>query len=442
MARPKKILIPRDNFNQFDCFNSKERLINIFRKKLGSLADFYGFSKTHTSPFENHRFFSPLTKAGLLDDREFVIHKNKINDFITLRPSSILSALRAYITNKLFDLSHPLKMSVDEECFRANSKEAAGLVVYPDFSLLMFGEANAVAEAEIFQVVWQSVRDLGFPTDKLEVKINSLGCKECRPSYRSTLSAYLRSRLSRLCKNCKKDLKVSPTNIFSCGEEKCKIVAGNAPAVLDFLCEACKKYLRELLEFLDEMSIPYLLDGKFFRDRSLYNKIIWEIWATGTAQPVEEGGDSNIKDYLIGEGGGLSGVFEILSERPLDVFSGTVFVENLERFVFQEKLLLGGNPKPNIFLIQLGELAKRKSFGLMENLRKAGIEVGESLSKDAIKSQLKSAEVAEVALILGQKEALDRTIIVRDTQSGIQETVPQDKLIDFLKRKLEKQNQL
>lgn len=441
MARPKKISAPKENFNQFDRFNSKERIINFFRKELGSLADFYGFSRIYTSPVDNHRFFSPLVKAGILDDRELMICKNKANEFINLRRSGVLSVLRSYITNKLSELPHPLKAAFDEECFLSHSKDGSDFGVYTDFSLLMFGETSAVAEAEIFQVIWRSLQNAGLPPDKFEVKINGLGCKECRPVYRSNLSAYLRSRISRLCKDCKKDLKTNPTNIFSCEEEKCKIVAANAPAILDFLCDACKKYLRELLEFLDELAIPYLLDGKFFKNKPIYNKVVWEIWTTVGSLPEGGGESQQSKRYLLGEGGGLSGIFEILSERPLDVFSGTVFVENLEKFIFQEKLSLSGLPsKPHIFIVQLGELAKRKIFGLLEDLRKAGIAVSESLSKDAIKSQLKSAETSgvEIALILGQKEALDRTIIVRDTQSGIQETIPQDKLIEFLRKKLNK----
>lgn len=440
MAKAKTTSIPKENFNKFDRLVSKERSINLFRRELDSLADFYGFLRIYTSPVDNHRFFNPLVKAGLLDDRQLVICKNKTDDFILLRPSSILSAIRVYLTNKLSDMSHPLKLAVDVNGFQINRKEKGSLTIAPEFSLLMFEETAAVAEAEIFQVIWRSLQNIGFPLDKLEVKINALGCKECRPIFRSTLSAYLRSRLSRLCKNCKKDLKGRPTSIFACSEEKCKIVAGNAPPILDFLCEACKKYLRELLEFLDELNIPYLLDVKFFKNKSWYNKVIWEIKALGSAVPGEDESGPK-KEYLIGEGGGISGLFEILSGRPLDVFSGTVLVENLERLAFQEKLVLAKtSSKPRIFLTQLGELAKRKSFGLMEELRKADIEIAETLSKDAIKSQLKSAETigAEIALILGQKEALDRTVIVRDIQSGIQETVPREKLIEFLKKKLEK----
>ncbi|MEK9148356.1 MAG: His/Gly/Thr/Pro-type tRNA ligase C-terminal domain-containing protein, partial [Patescibacteria group bacterium] len=96
--------------------------------------------------------------------------------------------------------------------------------------------------------------------------------------------------------------------------------------------------------------------------------------------------------------------------------------------------------RPKVFLAQLGELAKKKSFGLMEELRKAGITAAESLGRDSIRSQLKIADRrgAEYTLIVGQKEALDQMVIIREMLSGTQEAIPQSKLIETLKRKLRK----
>jgi histidyl-tRNA synthetase len=120
--------------------------------------------------------------------------------------------------------------------------------------------------------------------------------------------------------------------------------------------------------------------------------------------------------------------------------AGSLFFRDIERFVSHKRVGGGEGRKQKIFLVQLGELAKRKSLGLLETLRVGGVEVRESLGRDSIKSQLKVAERvgARIALILGQKEALDGTIIVREVQSGIQETIPQDKLVEVLKAKLKK----
>ena len=123
--------------------------------------------------------------------------------------------------------------------------------------------------------------------------------------------------------------------------------------------------------------------------------------------------------------------------RKIEVVSGTIFPEALGRLVGENSLTVR---RPKVFFTHLGEFAKKKGMLIIEELRAAGIETQESLGRDSIKSQLKVAEKvgAEVALLLGQKEALDGTIIVRETGLGVQETIPQEKLVEFLKKKLKK----
>lgn len=93
-----------------------------------------------------------------------------------------------------------------------------------------------------------------------------------------------------------------------------------------------------------------------------------------------------------------------------------------------------------MFLAQLGDLGKRKSLKLFEDFQRAKIWVAESFGRDSIKSQLKIADRLKVkyALILGQKEALDGTIILREMDSGRQEIIKFDKIVDVIKKKLKK----
>ena len=140
---------------------------------------------------------------------------------------------------------------------------------------------------------------------------------------------------------------------------------------------------------------------------------------------------------LVGEGGRLSRAGELFAGRKIDAASGVLLLDGLERIV-HDLGTAADKKSPKIFLAQLGDLAKKKSMKIFEDLRMAGIAVEESLGRDALKSQLAVAQKsgAAIALILGQKEAIDRTIIVRELDSGIQETIPQEKLIEFLHRKL------
>lgn len=463
MSRPKSQ--DRDFINHFDRLPTRERFFSKIKELFSNVAAFYGFEHIHTSLLENPKTLLPVQRAGFLEERLPIICKTPAGVDLALRPAGILGVLRGYISHKLNDLPHPLKFLFQGESFFLYNNRSAGTQIrsLPEWGVCMIGEEGPIGEAEIIQVMWKSFERAGIDTSALDLKINATGCSECRPSFRSGYMAHFRPRAHRLCKYCKKYLKRAPIKILSCEEDQCHLLSQNAPQVLDYLCEVCKKHLRGVLEFLDEAKISYFLEPRFFKDGSLYSSLIFEyIFKTAppttTPIPLSEipvGQEVNeqpqpavlpvpevipaAKEIVtLAEGGRVSRVGELMVGRRLDVVAGAVMLGVLEEILVKKGMF--GQEKPKVFLTQLGDLAKRKSLGLIESLRAGGITVQESLGRDSVKSQLKVAERvgAEIALILGQKEALDNTIIVREINSGIQETVSQEKLVEFLKRKLRK----
>lgn len=468
----------KETFQISDRLPDQERLARKAGELMETIANFYGFEGIATSFIESPRFWHAALKSGCFEENLPAACKTPDGSEILLRPSGALGILRAYVTHKMNDLPHPVKLLFGGESFFATSKGAhASIKSAPEWGLVMIGEEGPIAEAEIMQIFWKSFEKMGIQTEGLSIRVNATSCGECRSSFRAPFAGYFRSKANRLCKHCKRHLKTNPTRILACREEPCKILAQNAPQVLDYLCELCKKHLRGVLEFLDEMKIPYALDSKFFKDGTTFGSLIFEIvYSPPSGEHQEEntpvnpaldhealhpvvrtnaatttttwqdrgtfkgGVNPERGEYVLVRGGRMSRIGELVAGRRLDVACGITRIEALVKLIAKK----GGDAfeleKPKVFLAQLGELAKRKSLGLLETLRGGGISVQESLGRDSMKSQLKTAENVgvQMALILGQKEALDRTIIVREIQSGIQETVPQDKLIEFLKRKLKK----
>jgi len=161
-------------------------------------------------------------------------------------------------------------------------------------------------------------------------------------------------------------------------------------------------------------------------------------WPDGVPGEPQDSEGGRRLPAIIAEGGRMSRAAMLLGGKDLAVAAGTLFLDA----VADEMQKRSGDIAitTDVFFIQLGELAKRKSLEILEALREAEVDVKESLGRDSIKIQLKIAERvgARYALVLGQKEALDSTIIVRETGSGMQETVSQEKLIEFLRKKLKK----
>jgi len=416
------------------------------------LAEFYGFEKMATALVDEAKPLVALAKARLCEERMPVTWNLPGGGALALRLAGALSILRSYVAHKMNDLPHPLKLSFEGESFfvrnarRSGARAIGGARVesIEERGLMMLGEDTAIAEAEIIFCLWKTLAQIGIPSHTLQLTVNAIGCTQCRGHFRSSFLAYFRTRGSRLCRNCRRNLKRLPTRVLLCQEEKCRTAMHGAPQVLDFLCEACKKHLRGVLEFLDEAGVPYFLDARLFREGSWFHRFVFEValhaefLPSGGLRVEGEPAAPDSETIMLAEGGGISYAGELIVGRRIDAVSGVIMRDVLERLCREQGIPLGPPTGQKVFLAQLGDLAKRKSLGLMEMLRLGGIGVMESLGRDSMKSQLKVAERAraQIALILGQKEALDNTVIVRDVSSGMQETVPQEKLVEFLKRSM------
>lgn len=433
---------------QFDRLPREAVRAADIERTASAIAAFYGFEEIALSPVEQLGVVSPLMRAGLLDEWPPVRAKTQDGNEFVLSPSGVIGAVRAYFSHRLQNLPHPLKLFFRGRGFSQASEDGNTMTGRDEWGVVVIGEESTVAETGIAQIFYRAATELGIGDASIELRLNAIGCAVCRTAYRTSLSSYFRRHLARLCTRSKRDLKRLPTRILSCADERCRGVTGGIPQVLDFLCERCKKQLRSLLEFLDEARIPYFLDPKFFRDGSWYTEMIFELLVDrgeeaavqapdqapeGSAPPRVSGGKR-----VLAEGGRMSHAAFLISGKEVPVAAGILFPEAIADAIARQEALQ--QVALDVFFAQLGELAKRRSFEILEVLREAEIEAKESLGRDSIKTQLKIAERlgARFAVILGQKEALDGTIIVREIGSGIQETVPQDRLVDFLKKKLKK----
>lgn len=447
--------------HHLDRVPEKEGALEMLRSSFRGVASFYGFEKISYSALDDARFYQPLLKAGLMAEHQPIILKSADTPDMIVRCTAPLSALRGYLRHKMNDFPQPVKLFSEQEHFFSSSHVDQPIMRRDEATLVMTGEKGPIAEAQMIQVAWKSLIDMGVPADRVNLVINAIGCAQCSQRFRSSLTSHLRNKIVGLCKNCKRSFKSSPTRILACEEEKCSIATSRAPQILDNLCEDCKKHLRGFLEFLDEMGMAYHLETRRFRPGFWADTILFEFVyhprpvvvqpAESESAEVETEGTQTLatetidlpplasskRGMILAEGGRMTRAAELMGIKGLDVAAGVILLDAVEQAVFPPRTLIF---KPDVYLAQLGEIARRRSLRVLETLRLAGITVKESLGRDAIKSQLKLAEKfgAPIALILGQKEVIDATIIVRETDSGIQETVPQEKLIEFLKRRLKK----
>ena len=393
------------------------------------IADFYGFQKIDTPILEDAELFS--RGVGLTTDiveKQMYTLKTRGGDYLALRPEFTAAFSRAYMEHGMFNLPQPVKLFTFGPLFRYERPQLGRFRQFHQIDLEAFGEGSSVIDAQIIQIFYNILKELKFKN--IVIEINSIGDNQCRPYYKKLLTNYLKARENSLCSDCRRRIRENPLRVLDCKEEKCQPVKAQAPQLIDHLCEGCKTHFKQVLEFLDEIELPYRLNPYLVRGLDYYTKTVFEFFEdTDTGKNL---------GALVG-GGRFDGLAKILGGKDTPACGAAAGVERLVQ-VIKERIKDIPPVKKNIFLAQLGDLAKRKSLRLYEDFRKSKILIAESLSKDSLKTQLRSADRlgASYTLILGQREALEGTVIVRDMKTGRQDTIKIDKVVGEIKKRFEK----
>jgi len=397
-----------------------------------SVAQFYGFKKIDTPVVEDAELFSKGIGLGTdIVEKEMYSFRSKGGDFLALRPEFTAGIVRAYIEHGMVNLPQPQKLYSYGPLFRMERPQAGRFRQFHQVDLEVFGEQDSVIDAQIIQIFYNILKELKFKN--LIIEINSIGDSQCRPYYKKLLVNYFRSRESSLCADCRRRLRYNPLRILDCKEEKCQPVKAQAPQLVDHLCDPCKTHFKEVLEFLDEVEMPYRLNPYLVRGLDYYTKTVFEIY--------EDSEEDQKLGALVG-GGRFDTLVKMLGGRDTPACGAAAGVERIV-ITLKERMKqepAGGSAPQKVFLAQLSDLAKRKSLKLFEEFRKAKIQIAESFGKDSLKTQLRLADKmgANYALILGQKEALEESIIIRDMRTGRQQTVKLDKVVREMEKYLKK----
>jgi histidyl-tRNA synthetase len=394
------------------------------------IAKYYGFEKIDTPILEETGLF--LKGIGLSTDivqKQMYSFKTRGDDFLSLRPEGTAPVVRAFIEHGLFDLPQPLKLYYFGPFFRAEKPQAGRYRQFWQFGFEVFGDRSPITDVQVIQIFYNILKEAGLKN--LIVEVNSIGDFQCRPYYKKLLTSYFKSRQLSLCLECKRRLRENPLRILDCQEEKCQRIRAAAPQIIDHLCEECHNHFKGALEFLDEIELPYRLNPHLVRGLDYYTKTVFEIY-----EDSEEGR----KQGALSAGGRYDTLVKILGGKDTPACGGACGIERVVNLIRARGLKFPSAALPKIFLAQLGNLAKRKSLKLFEDFRKAKILVSESFGRDSLKAQLGRANRLGVkyVLILGQKEALDGTIIIRDMETGRQEMMKLEKVVEEMKKRLKK----
>jgi histidyl-tRNA synthetase len=411
-----------------DILPSEQKYWSLVRGKAAELASAFGFERIDTPIMEETSLFvRGVGKQTDIVEKEMYSFVDQGGEHITLRPEGTAPVVRAYIGHGMWNLPQPVKLFYSGPMFRHERPQAGRYRQLTQAGCEVLGDKHPVVDAELIFVAYSLFKDIGLD---VMVQINSIGDAASREAYKVQLVQYYRGKRSSLCENCKKRLVRNPMRLLDCKEEGCVSVRAEAPQIVDYLGEESKNHFMRVLEYLDEMEVPYQLNPHLVRGLDYYSDTVFEI------TPAEDGEQGS--QAALAAGGRYDGLVELLGGNSTPACG---FSWGLERAILRIKekdVPVPELPGPEVFVAQLGEPARRKTLALFNALRKEGVRVGESFSRDALKAQLEIANRLGVryTLILGQKEVLDGTVLIRDMDSGIQEIVDYKKVVPELKKKL------
>ncbi|MFH0853977.1 MAG: histidine--tRNA ligase [bacterium] len=403
---------------------------NFIYDIIENIAKKYDYQKIEFPILEEKNLFQrTIGKQTTLVSKELFCFTDSGNMNVCLRPEATSSAVRAYIKHGMHALLQPVKMYYVGPMFRYERPQSGVYRQFNQFGFEALGQNKPIIDAQLLLICHNFFNNLNI---KVSLKINSIGCLACRPNYTKELTKFLKNKKSRLCVECKKWITKDPLRIFTCEDKNCHLVREECPQIIDWLCEDCKSHFVNVLEYLDDLETPYELNPYLVRNFGYYTKTIFEI------HPLEESGTDPVQNAL-GAGGRYDNLIEILDGKPTGASGFAIGIERVIHQIKKQNLFIPQSKKPVVFLAQLGEDARRKSLTLFEQFSKENIYTIESLSTDSLKEQLEMATKRGVkfTLILGQKEVMDNTILLRDMEGGMQEIIDFKKIIPELKKKIE-----
>ncbi len=399
------------------------------RKVLSDEAEEYGFGRIDVPIMESESLFRHVHgETSELYEKETYCFKNRSRDDVVLRSDFTPAIARAYTENGMVDLRKPIKLFTIGHAFRHERVQAGRCREFVQANYDIFGEQDPVLDAQVIQIAHRVLQKLGIKN--IQFHVNSVGTRESRAHYRELLTAYFESRRTKLPSKYRDMIDTDPMRIFEATDDKTMQVCSGAPQAIDHLDKESRDHFKNLLEYLDELDLPYMIDPALDRGINYYTQTIFEVFVI----------DKDGTRHALGGGGRYNDLVESLGGEPTPAIGFAFGVDRLVAEMRRLKAKAYMPPEPRVYLAQIGDLAKKKSLRIFSDIESAGILVAESFGRGNLKEQMEQATKmkVDIVVIVGQKEALDGTVILKDMHTGTQETITSDKVVCSVKDALKK----
>ena len=387
----------------------------------------YGYREIRLPIFEHTEVY--LRSVGETSDiveKEMYSFEDKGLTHVTLRPEGTAGTVRAFLENRLYADPQPTKLYYMGPMFRYDKPQAGRYRQFNQFGIEVFGADHATIDAEVITLAVEIFKRLGLTG--LSVKINTVGCADCRPKHMEELKTYFRQHEDKLCETCRDRLERNPLRILDCKEDGCKAVAKGAPTTIEAACDNCSTHFNQLLGYLDAVGISYEIDTNLVRGLDYYVRTAFEVVinSVGSAQ-----------NALCG-GGRYNGMVEQFGGDDMPGIGYAMGMERLLLTLKEQGIELPVGNHPDVYIAPLGDAAQKEAFVLTQALRSRNIYTEKDYLGKSLKAQMKAADRFQVkyCVIIGDSELEKGIAVVREMATGEQQEIALSQLVEDLEGRL------
>lgn len=411
-----------------DFIGLEAKKLRYVESKIRSVIEKYGYEEIITPIFENTEVF--VRSAGEESDivsKEMYTFLDKGGRSLTLRPEGTAPVVRSFLENKLYAQRNLNKFYYFGPMFRYERPQAGRFREFNQFGIETFGTSSPLLDADVIISGTEIFNALGIKNIKL--KINTIGDFPSRTAYAKLLQDYFRNNISSLCRDCNRRLEKNPLRILDCKIDKDNPVLKNAPKIDTVLSDEAKIYFQSVIDILDAYGVNYEVDRNLVRGLDYYTDTVFEYIL-----------DSNdeLGGLAICAGGKYSDMVKSFKGPDIPGIGYAFGIERIIAIMDLQNLFPALETGADIVLIGLDEKAKEKTLLYANALRRVGFYAEMDYVNINLKPQFKLSDQlqAKYLIIIGEEELNNKVLTVKNNTTKEQESIPEDRMIDYFKEKI------
>jgi histidyl-tRNA synthetase len=378
----------------------------------GDLARRYGYRPIETPLFEDAAVFERAIGAAtdVVEKELFRVSGGDGEARWALRPEATAGIVRAYVEHGMHTLPQPVRLATFGPMFRYDRPQAGRYRQFWQFNVEAIGDPGPAIDAEVIELGYRFLRDAG--AGEVEVHLNSIGDRACRPAYVERLVAYLRRHEASLPPLERSRLESNPLRVLDSKDAAVSELLAAAPLISDHLCEACAEHFERLRSHLQRLDVPARPAPQIVRGLDYYTRTAFEYFVPG-----REG-----QQQALGGGGRYDGLAELLGGRPTPGVGLAIGVDRVAALAAEEGA--AAPPGPVAVVVGADPAATDLRLEMATRLRAAGLAAAAELGVRKLARQLEGAarDGAHFAVVIGD-ELADGQVQLRDLQAGTQRLV-------------------